>query len=253
VKQASARPVYLVTGASGAIGSAIAGSAAAEGVVVAVHGSSDESVAAGMERIRQHIPDAELVPAPADFQQEGAIAALVSGIIASQSRLDALVHCAITGGPGVAGPFATTEPANYGVHAALVIGIFQQLCFHALPHLSKRGGAIVALASDAGRFASPRQSIIGSANGGLMSFVRNLALEIAREGVRANCISSSFVADTPSFEKYGAGGRGDNARDRAGLGLPKASDVASLALFLCGSGSAKITGQVISINGGLNA
>jgi len=43
------------------------------------------------------------------------------------------------------------------------------------------------------------------------------------------------------------------AARRAGLGLPAADDIAPLALFLCSDGAAKITGQVISVNGGLNA
>jgi NAD(P)-dependent dehydrogenase (short-subunit alcohol dehydrogenase family) len=47
--------------------------------------------------------------------------------------------------------------------------------------------------------------------------------------------------------------RADAARERAGLGLPTPGDIAPLALFLCSPGASKITGQVISINGGLNA
>lgn len=250
---AQARPVYLVTGASGAIGGEIASQAAGLGNVVAVHGSTPESVAATIENIRSRCPAAELIGAPADFHQAGAIDKLVSGVAVAAGRLDAVIHCAITGAPGVTGPFPGTDPASYGTHAALVLGSFQQLCFHALPHLSRQGGSIVAFTSDAGRFAAPRQSLIGSVSAGVMGFVRNLALEVAREGVRVNCISPSFVEDTPAFGKYDAGGRGETARKRAGLGLPRPGDIAPLVLFLCGQGASKITGQVISVNGGLNA
>jgi 3-oxoacyl-[acyl-carrier protein] reductase len=45
----------------------------------------------------------------------------------------------------------------------------------------------------------------------------------------------------------------ERARARAGLGLPKPADIAPLVLFLCGPGAQRITGQVISINGGMNA
>ena len=83
-----------------------------------------------------------------------------------------------------------------------------------------------------------------------MTFVRNLALEVSRHGVRVHCISPSFVADTPVFEKHAA--RAGTAFDRAGLGLPTPKDIAPMALFLCSPGAAKITGQIISINGGLN-
>ncbi len=247
------RAVYLVTGATGAIGSAIASLAAASGATVAVHGATADSVARAVTALRSALPGACLVEAPADFGAPGAIPTLVAGVIERAGRLDAVIHCAITGAPGVTGPFAATDPDAYAGHASLVLGGFQQLCFHALPHLARRGGSIIGFSSDAGRFAAPRQSLIGGANGGLMSFIRNLALEVARDGVRVNCISPSFVEDTPAFEKYAAGGRGETARQRAGLGLPRPGDIAPLALFLCGPGAAKITGQVISVNGGLNA
>ena len=94
-------------------------------------------------------------------------------------------------------------------------------------------------------------SQLGAAFGGIMSFARNLALEVSRQAVRVHCISPSFVADTPAFEKYAA--RAGTAFDRAGLGLPTPKDIAPVALFLCGPNAAKITGQIISINGGLNA
>ena len=47
--------------------------------------------------------------------------------------------------------------------------------------------------------------------------------------------------------------RAGAARERAGLGLPTPADIAPLVLFLCGTGAVKITGQIISVNGGLNA
>lgn len=246
-------PVFLVSGASGAIGGEIARQAAATGATVAVHGSSISSAEAAVDRLRAAMPEADLFAVGGDFHQPGDIEKLIRSVIDTTGRLDNLVHCAITGAPGVTGAFQRTDPDSYARHTALVIGSFQELCFHALPYLAVRGGTIIALTSDAGRFAAPRQSLIGAANGGLISFVRNLAVEIAREGVRINCISPSYVEDTPAFGKYAANGRGETARQRAGLGLPRPGDIAPLALFLCGPGGAKITGQVISVNGGLNA
>jgi 3-oxoacyl-[acyl-carrier protein] reductase len=250
----TAGSVILVTGASGAIGFEIAAQAAADGAIVGVHGSSEASVAKAIERLRARVPNAELIPAPGDFRKEGAAAAVVEAVAQAGGRLDSVVHCAITGAGGVTGVFRTTDPNNFGALAANVLGILQQLCFAAMPHLARNGGTIVAFASDAGRFAAPRQSIMGAAYGGIMSFVRNLALEAARDGVRVHCISPSFVADTPIFEAFVArGGRAEAAQARAGLGLPTPTDIAPMTLFLCGPNAARITGQVISINGGLNA
>ena len=242
--------VVLVTGATGAIGFEIAAQAAEAGAIVAVHGSSAESVAKAVERLRERVADAQLFAAHADFRAGGAIEAMVEKVAVAAGRIDAVIHCGITGASGVAGSFAKAEPANFGEHAALVLGSFQTLCYSALPHMSVRGGTIIGFASDAGKFASPRQAIIGAAFGGIMTFVRNLALEVSRHGVRVHCISPSFVADTPVFEKHAA--RAGTAFDRAGLGLPTPKDIAPMALFLCSPGAAKITGQIISINGGLN-
>ena len=82
--------------------------------------------------------------------------------------------------------------------------------------------------------------------------MRDLAFEDARDKVRVHCKSPSYVKDTPVFERFGVGGRGETAEKRAGLGLPSPKDIAPLALFLCGSGAAKMTGHVLSLNGGLN-
>jgi 3-oxoacyl-[acyl-carrier protein] reductase len=243
--------VILVTGATGAIGFEIAAQAAANSALVGVHGSHQGSVDHAIQRLKARVRDARLISLPADFRQPGAIDAMVANCAREGARLDAVIHCGITGGAGVAGPFASANAANFGAHAALVLGCFQQLCYSALPHLAIHGGTIVGFASDAGRFAAPRQAVIGAAFGGIMSFVRNLALETARNGVRVHCISPSFVENTPVFAAHAA--RADAARQRAGLGLPSPADIAPLALFLCGPGATRITGQVISINGGLSA
>lgn len=243
--------VILVTGATGAIGFEIAAQAAEAGAVVAVHGSHPASVDSAIARLHDRVPGAHFISASADFRQAGEIAAMVSAVASQTRRLDAVIHCAIAGVPGVTGFLEKGDPAAFATHVGMVVGTFQQLCHVALPHLSMRGGTIIAFASDAGRFAAARQSVVGAAFGGIMSFVRNLSMEISRKGVRIHCISPSFVADTPVFAIHAA--RADAAAERAGLGLPTPKDIAPMALFLCGPGAARITGQIISINGGLNA
>jgi 3-oxoacyl-[acyl-carrier protein] reductase len=245
--------VILVTGATGAIGFEIAKQAAIGGAIVAVHGSRVESVATAIDRLRAEVTDAALIAAPADFKAEGAVEAMVAKVASEATRLDAVIHCGITGAPGSTGFFKKTSPESFGPMAALVLGTFERLCHATFPHLARQGGAIVTFASDAGRYAAPRQTILGGVYGGLMTFVRNLAVEAARDGIRVHCISPSYVRDTPIFERHGAGGRGETAAARAGLGLPTPKDIAPLALFLCGPDAAKITGQIISVNGGLNA
>ena len=208
-----------------------------------------------MDRLRARAPEARLIAAPGDFRQAGVVEAVVGKVAEEGGRLDAMIHCAVAGAGGrVTGLFRDTDPAGYGAAAAAMLGVFEQLSFAALPHLARQGGTIIGFASDAGRFAAPRQTVLGAIYAGIMAFVRNLAVETARDGVRVHCISPSFVADTRIFDRFvKANGRAESARERAGLGLPTPRDIAPMALFLCGPGAARITGQIISINGGLHA
>jgi len=244
----------IVTGATGGIGFEVARHAAEDGAVVGVHGSRQETVDAAIAKIRETLPDAKLIGLPANFHDEALIAPMVDKFAAEAGRLDALVHCAITGAAGTQGLFRNTTPEAYGKNAALVLGTFQQLAFAAYQRMIKQeeGGTIVAYISDAARFPAAHQTLLGSVFGGIITFVRNLGFEGARDKVRAHVISPSYVKETPVFERFGVGGRGETAEKRAGLGLPTPRDLAPLTLFLCGPDATKMTGQVLSVNGGIN-
>lgn len=246
-----AQPAILVTGATGSIGFEIACRASAAGYTVGVQGSAPASVACAITRLRDRFPSARFESAPCDFRESGSIESMIEEFAAIAGRIDAVIHCGIAGAPDIAGPFCRADPGSFGQHAEMVLGSFQRLCHAALPHLARQGGTIVGFASDAGRFAAPRQAIVGAAFGGIMTFVRNLSVEVARDDVRVHCIAPTFVAETPIFEAHPK--RAEAAKARAGLGLPAPSDIAPLALFLCGPGARKITGQIISVNGGLSA
>ena len=193
----------------------------------------------------------------ADIREEGATERLVGQAAAWRGRLDAVVDCVSTGPAGVRinGLFAETEPHGYGSFLNLSVVHVQRLAHAALPWLKQRGGTFIAFASDAGRFAAPRQALVGASRAAIIGFVRNLALEVAHDAVRVHCVSPSFVVGSDSAQSLGqeSSNRMARAAARAGLGLPTAADIAPLVLFLCGDGARKITGQVISVNGGLNA
>jgi NAD(P)-dependent dehydrogenase (short-subunit alcohol dehydrogenase family) len=238
--------VMLITGATGFIGNAVAREAARLGWAVAVHGRSADRVAALVAELPQ------AAPVICDMWQDGAAQSIVAQAMAAFGRIDAVVDCVSTGKGKITGAFAETTPEDYTAFYDLSAAWFQRLSHAAYPHLKARGGTLVAFISDAGKFAAPRQTIIGAARAAVIGFVRNLAVEAARDQIRVQCISPSFVKGSDSAVKMGSD-RMAKAEARAGLGLPTAEDIAPIAVFLCGEGAAKITGQVISINGGLNA
>ena len=245
-----AAPVLLIAGGSGSIGAEIAAQAAQAGWAVALHGRRREALDAALAALTGIHSGHQF-----DFTEPDGIEALVAEVAAHYGRIDAVIDCT-TGGPGgITGRFADTDPTAYAAFAAQSVVTFQRLAHAALPHLSAHGGTLIAFISDAGLFAAPRQTMIGAMRAATIGFVRNLAVEVARDGVRVHAISPSYVDGTAISRRLEAASaeRMASARARAGLGLPTPADLAPLALFLCGPGAAKITGQVISVNGGVNA
>jgi len=241
----------LITGASGSVGSAVAREAVREGWRVITHGRTGAKVEALVEELRGKGEAEGIV---LDFMADGAAAKLVEEAARTFGRLDAVVDC-IAGGPGghrLTGLFKQTEPQGYVPFLAHSVGWFQALAHAAYPHLAESGGTLIAFISDAGIFAAPNQTMVGAMRAGIVGFVRNLAVEAARDGIRAHCISPSYVEGSEVARRIGTE-RMAKAAKRAGLGLPTAEDIAPVTVFLCGPGARRITGQVISINGGLNA
>ena len=246
----AAAPVMLIVGGSGSVGSEIARQAAAAGWAVALHGRRREAIDAALLPLGDGHSSHQF-----DFAADGAIEALLAEVTTRHGRLDAVVDCS-TGGPtGVAGPFAQTDPTVFADFAAQSVVVFQRLAHAALPWLSAQGGTLVAFVSDAGIYAAPRQTMVGAMRAATIGFVRNLALEVARDKVRVHAVSPSYVDQTAIATRLEAvsAERMESARKRAGLGLPTPADIAPLVLFLCGPGATKLTGQVLSVNGGVNA
>ena len=248
--------VMLIAGGSGSIGQEIAAQALAAGWAVIIHGRSDDSVDAAVDLLRQKHPKRAIAGISADIGDPLAAESLVDRAAAIHSGIDAVIDC-VAAGPGqgrITGPFGDTDPAVYGQFMELSAVYLQRLAAAALPWLIKRRGCLVTFISDAGIYPAPRQALIGAARAASAGFIRNLALEIARDGIRAHCISLSFVEETEVAAHLDAAdnARLARARERAGLGLPSPRDIAPLVLFLCGEGARHITGQIISVNGGLN-
>ena len=124
--------------------------------------------------------------------------------------------------------------------------------------MAQNGGTVINIASDAGKIATPGESVIGAGMAAIIQFTRGLAIEGKRNGIRANTITPSLVEGTPLTDRLMAEGTFAaklfaKARPLAHLGPTTPEDLAALAIFLASPAAERITGQAISINGGISA
>ncbi len=117
--------------------------------------------------------------------------------------------------------------------------------------------AVDATDSAAAKIATPGETLIGAAMASILMFSRTAALEAKREGVRINGVAPSLIANTPGAEMlFGdpfSSRLFEKAAGMASLGVPAPEDLADTILFLAGPQSRRITGQALSVNGGISA
>jgi NAD(P)-dependent dehydrogenase (short-subunit alcohol dehydrogenase family) len=121
----------------------------------------------------------------------------------------------------------------------------------------QRSGVILNIASDAAKVPTPGETIIGAAMAAIVMFSRTLALEAKRDGIRVNVLTPSLIAGTATAERVQKEGFSAKlfakAATLAHLGIAEPDDLAALIVFLASPQARRITGQVISVNGGISA
>ncbi|MEW1822193.1 SDR family oxidoreductase [Arthrobacter sp. NPDC080031] len=119
------------------------------------------------------------------------------------------------------------------------------------------GGSIINVASDAAKVATPGESVLGAGMAAIVMFSRTAAIEGKRNGIRVNAVTPSLVAGTITAERVLSDGFSkklfENAAKQAHLGVAEPEDLAALIVFLGGPGASRLTGQAISVNGGISA
>jgi 2-hydroxycyclohexanecarboxyl-CoA dehydrogenase len=127
-----------------------------------------------------------------------------------------------------------------------------------LPFMREQnGGSIINIASDAAKVATPGESVLGAGMAAIVMFSRTAAIEAKRNGIRVNAVTPSLVAGTITAELVLQDGfsKGlfEKAAAQAHLGVAVPEDLAALIVFLGGPAAARLTGQAISVNGGISA
>ena len=241
------RRVALVTGASGAIGSAIARTLAAQGMAIAIHCNGNVQNAEALA--------AELAAAgalchvfKADLSSAAECKSLVQNVVNLWGRIDVLVNNA-----GRLMDATVSFMSDQQWADSIEINLtapFRLMREVSMVMARRRYGRIVSLASDAGRMGSANRSNYAAAKEGLVGLTRSAAREMAGLGIRVNAVSPGFV-ESPMTANIPPAKMKDILRDIPVRRLGKPQDVANLVAFLASEGADYITGQVVSIDGGL--
>ena len=116
--------------------------------------------------------------------------------------------------------------------------------------IEAQSGKIVNISSDAGRVGSTGETVYAAAKGGLIAFTKSLAREMARHRLNVNCVCPG-PTDTPLFQRQPERMREALTRAIPFRRIAQPEDIAEAAMFFLGSRSDYITGQVLSVSGGL--
>ncbi len=232
----------VVTGAASGIGLATAEVFAKAGASVILADISDDKARDAADQLRAR--GLKATHAHVDVASDGSIDAFA----ASASAVDILVNGA---GWGRIQPFVDNDKAFWD----RVIGInfygVVKLTHALLPQMINRGGGkIVNIASDAGRVGSLGETVYAGAKAGVIGFTKSLAREGARHRINVNCVCPG-PTDTPLLAAVPEKHREAFQRAIPLRRFAKPHEIADAALFLACSRSDYITGQVLSVSGGL--
>lgn len=242
--------VAIVTGAGRGIGCAIVRTFSREmaKVVVADIDYSTATLVAG--EIGSHGGDALAVKV--DITKLNSTNELVKAVTEKYGRIDILVNNA---GWDKIEPFMdSSEDTSQKILAINLNGTIN-CCRAVLPFMiSRQYGKIINISSDAGRVGSSGEAVYSAAKGGVIAFTKTLAREMARYKININSVSPG-PTETPLFAECLEGNpKIVEAMTRSvpfrRLGQPR--DIANAVLFLASEEAAYITGQTLSVNGGLN-
>lgn len=240
----------IVTGGGTGIGEAVAKKFAAEGAKVLVVGFPDDPVDQVVEEIKS--AGGEAIAFMGDISDEATAKQAVETIIAEWHKLDVLINCA-----GVYPTLAETQELDISIFDLLVKNNLRStfaMTKSSLPYLQNTKGNIVSTGSEAGFLGQARLTPYGGTKAFIHSFMRGVALEQAKYGIRANVVCPGPIdtawtrkEDGPMDEKAEQSFIDTVALGRRGT----TEEVANVFLFLASDEASFVTGSLYSVDGGI--
>lgn len=240
--------VAVVTGGSRGIGRAIALGLAGQGAKVAViYKGSKEAADVLVQEIQAKGITAVAIQADvADYERVKAVVEEVEKVLGPVNILvnnAGMIHDDL---------FVRLEPDQWNKVIQTNLGGTFNFC-HAVAFsmMRRRSGRIINISSVAADYVNPGQTNYASSKGAINSFTRSLAVELAPRGVTVNALAPGFIeTDMSAAVRNKAGDMIKKFIPMKRYGQP--DDIANMAVFLAGPQSSYVTGQVITIDGGLS-
>jgi NAD(P)-dependent dehydrogenase (short-subunit alcohol dehydrogenase family) len=245
----------LITGASGGIGrsaSVLMSRLGGRVIVTGRHLAALEQTAAAMSTVETK-QGCHRVSA-FDLARLEEIPAWLAALVEEAGPLDALVHCA-----GVASLLPLRSLRLEHLEEAMRVNFYAAAVLtreFARKRTHHEGASIVFVASVAGTLGTPGRAAYSASKGALIAFAKSAAIELAKSGIRVNCIAPSYVR-TDMYEKTMVSLTPEQIEARLdatqplGLGTPE--DVAGAIAFLVAGTGRWITGSVLAVDGGYAA
>ena len=244
--------VVVITGAAGGIGKSLCRRFCEEGSHVVGLDLNQEGLNQLAEQLKEY--SSKLTLRTLDITDYAAVVSVIKSVHQELGRIDALVNNA---GWDVAMQFVETTPEFWDKVIAINLRGPLNLQHAVVPLMIEAGGGkIINIASDAGRVGSSGESVYSACKGGIIAFSKTLARETARYDVRVNVVCPgptytpllrSFTGEGEYCQKIYDGLK--RAIPLKRLGQPE--DIPGMVAFLASDDANFITGQVISVSGGL--
>jgi len=243
--------VAIITGGGAGMGKAAAMGFAKEGAKVYIVGRTEETLKATAAEYKGK--DGKIIPAVGDVSDRKDIKAVAAKVLKECGKVDILVNYA-GGNPDHSPmrPFIEENEEYWDKMIAVNLVGYMIFCRAVLDSMMKQKyGKIINFGAIAGRVGGPRMCAYSASKGGVIAFTKALAIEMAPFGINSNCICPGPIA-TPGYDLiFGERGRKETENFVPLKRIGTAEEVGSAVLYLASDDAAFITGQVLTVDGGI--